>query len=209
MTTSLLILDSRVAASYVPTSVPTGMRLVILDPAVDGLEQVAAAVAGEQTLAAIHIVSHGAPGILQLGGTEVSLATLAGAAGPLARIGASLASDGDLLLYGCNVGESEAGAAFLATLAGLTGADVAASTDLSGPTAAGGNWALERGTGTIEARTLADDGFGTLALVTGTTDDDVLGGPMATIPFAAAAATIGSMRTRAATRSMVAKATIP
>ncbi|GGY23537.1 hypothetical protein GCM10007387_01160 [Pseudoduganella albidiflava] len=150
------------------------MRLVILDPALDGLEQIAAAIGEERDVGAIHIVSHGAPGMLQLGSTEVTLASLATATGALAAVGRALAPQGDLLLYGCEVGQGDAGAAFVAALAELTGADVAASTDLSGPADAGGNWRLERIDGAVEAAPLADDGFGLLALITGTAADERL-----------------------------------
>src|SRR5262249_24309112 len=58
---------------------------------------------------------------------------------------------GDLLLYGCDVAAGAAGEQCIADLARLTAADVAASTDLTGATALGGNWALEAHTGPIEA----------------------------------------------------------
>lgn len=50
----------------------------------------------------------------------------------LAQIGAALNNAGDLLLYGCNVAQGELGQSFLARLAAATGADVAASDDLTG-----------------------------------------------------------------------------
>ena len=56
----------------------------------------------------------------------------------------------DFLIYGCNYGEGETGQAAAARLAQLTGADVAASSDLTGSTALGGDWDLEVSTGQIE-----------------------------------------------------------
>src|SRR5690606_18703064 len=58
--------------------------------------------------------------------------------------------DGDILLYGCNIGQSDAGQNFIERLAQLTQADVAASTDATGSAAVGGNWMLEAATGRIE-----------------------------------------------------------
>jgi len=54
-----------------------------------------------------------------------------------------LQDDADILLFGCNVGEGELGYSFVKTLAELTGADVAASDDLTGHESHGGDWELE------------------------------------------------------------------
>lgn len=66
----------------------------------------------------------------------------------LQTIGAALGDDGDLLLYGCDVGAGTEGAAFVAALAEATGADVAASDDGSG--GRGGDWDLEISSGSID-----------------------------------------------------------
>jgi hypothetical protein len=55
------------------------------------------------------------------------------------------------LLYGCNVAQGELGQAFTSILSQWTGADVAASDDLTGSSAQGGNWTLEVQTGQIAA----------------------------------------------------------
>ncbi len=60
----------------------------------------------------------------------------------------------DILLYGCNVATGPEGAEFLATVSGLTGANVAASATPTGPRSLGGDWILETATGTIEASPL-------------------------------------------------------
>ncbi|HWA12369.1 MAG TPA: DUF4347 domain-containing protein, partial [Burkholderiales bacterium] len=126
-------------------------RVVRLDAQRDGLAQIAEALAGETDLGAIHIVSHGAPGRLVVGGTALDEAGLEAHAQELAAIGQALAASGDLLLWGCDVAAGEAGAAFVDTLAQLTGADVAASTNPTGFAGLGGDWLLEARTGAIEA----------------------------------------------------------
>ncbi len=81
-----------------------------------------------------------------------------------------LTADADILLYGCNVAENAEGKTFVNSLAQLTGADVAASDDLTG---VGGDWVLEYQTGTIETAAIADTTYqGTLAnfFVTSTSD---------------------------------------
>ena len=115
----------------------------------DGLQQITDVLAGESGLDAVHIVSHGAAGQLQLGRGLVTAQTLAEQAGQLGRWGQAMGDDADLLLWGCEVGQAELGAYFVSRLASLTGADVAASTDLTGSNQAGGNWTLERQVGHI------------------------------------------------------------
>ncbi|MCP3993695.1 MAG: DUF4347 domain-containing protein, partial [bacterium] len=72
------------------------------------------------------------------------------------QIGASLSADADLLIYGCNFGEGTEGAQAAQTLAALTGADVAASDDLTGHQSLGGDWDLEVRVGDIESEPLID-----------------------------------------------------
>ncbi len=117
----------------------------------DGLEQIANILDG-QTYDAIHIFSHGDPGTLHLGNSVVNATTMQGAhAETLARIGNSLSESADILLYGCRFGEGEAGQAAADILARSTGADIAASDDLTGSESLSGDWDLEHRVGSVEA----------------------------------------------------------
>ncbi|WP_296950515.1 Ig-like domain-containing protein [uncultured Massilia sp.] len=136
-----------------------GVEVVLLDSAGDGLAQMADALRGRTGIDAIHIVSHGAAGALDLGATTLSAATLAEHAGALDTIGAALAAGGDILLYGCDAAAGGDGQALLAGLAALTHADVAASTDPTGAAGQGGDWQLEAHTGAIAAATCFTDAF--------------------------------------------------
>ena len=127
----------------------------VLDPSTDGLAQMAAIAARYTGLAAIHVVSHGSAGSLQLGTTQLDAGSLQSHHTSLASLGASLSGEGDLLFYGCNVAQGPVGRTFIDAVALATGADVAASTDLTGASFLGGNWQLEAGTGSIEAGSLA------------------------------------------------------
>lgn len=104
----------------------------ILDPAQDGIRQMVDALAGVSGLDAIHVISYGASGQINLGAAQLSQDTLAQYHDQLAAIGNALSATGDLLLYGCNIAEGNAGQAFISALASSTGADVAASTDFVG-----------------------------------------------------------------------------
>jgi hypothetical protein len=143
---------------------PAGSHYVVLDPNRDGVEQMAEALAGYHDLQAIHVVSHGAPGSLKLGTASLNEASLSQYAGLWSRIGLALADTGDLLLYGCDVAAGATGRRFIAALANLTGADVAASTDPTGAAGLGGDWNLEAATGTLDSDALALPYDGVLGL---------------------------------------------
>src|SRR5690606_23082901 len=85
----------------------------------------------------------------QLGELNIDADNLTDHAEHLAAIGQAMATGGDILLYGCDVAAGARGADFIGRLAAVTGADVAASDDVSGDTLAGGNWILESAVGLI------------------------------------------------------------
>ncbi len=128
-------------------------NVFVLDADGDSVEQMAAILNGATNLDAIHILSHGEPGELQMGGSTVLDDTTANGvyADELAAIGSTLSASGDILIYGCDVADTPAGEAFVETLATLTGADVAASTDDTGHSTLGGDWVLEDVEGSVEA----------------------------------------------------------
>ncbi len=124
----------------------------LINPGSSGLEQIANHLDGRTDLTAIHIVSHGDDARLRLGNSNIGTAELsANYSAALARIGNALSDSGDLLIYGCQLAESAEGEAFVRSLSELTGADVAASDDLTGHESLGGDWNLEYSTGKIEA----------------------------------------------------------
>jgi hypothetical protein len=144
MNTRIVFLDAQVAQHPALLALlPTGVDAVVLDAGSDGLAQMGLHLVGRTGLTAIHIVSHGSPGRLSLGNTTVSSASLLSHGPALRAIGQSLAPDGDLLIYGCQVAAGREGRAFLAALAALTGAHVAASEHLTGATALGADAGLE------------------------------------------------------------------
>ncbi|MFZ4526239.1 MAG: DUF4347 domain-containing protein [Chlorobium sp.] len=82
-------------------------------------------------------------------------------------MGSSLSPSGDILLYGCNVAAGAEGLAFVDALARLTHADVAASDDVTGAAALGGDWVLEVESGVVEDINVGVDGYdGTLSTYT-------------------------------------------
>ncbi|MDP4078933.1 DUF4347 domain-containing protein, partial [Acidovorax sp. A1169] len=149
-THQIVFIDSRVPdlQSIIAAAQP-GVKVVVLNPAENGVAQMAKALQGEQGLSSISVISHGDDGVLLLGNGPLHAGNLDQHQADLKAIGDALGSDGDLLLYGCDVGAGEVGAQFLQALAQLTGADVAASNDATGGAVKGGDWDLEITTGAV------------------------------------------------------------
>jgi ELWxxDGT repeat protein len=129
------------------------IAVFIIDTERDGVRQITE-VLKENNYSQVHIISHGTPGCLYLGNSQLNLDTLdkyqaelqSWYSTPLSKGGR-----GELFLYGCNVAAGDAGAEFLAKLHQLTAASVAASTSLTGNEELGGNWNLEVTVGEVVA----------------------------------------------------------
>ncbi|MBC7699727.1 DUF4347 domain-containing protein, partial [Aquabacterium sp.] len=128
------------------------IEVVVIDANEDGLARITQTLADRQGISAVHVISHGDSGSVQLGNTVLNEQTLATRAQDIAAWGQALTLDADLLIYGCDVGAQNQGQALVQGLAALTGADVAASDDLTGATLQGGDWRLEVQSGHIEAQ---------------------------------------------------------
>ncbi|MBF0438398.1 MAG: DUF4347 domain-containing protein, partial [Magnetococcales bacterium] len=133
--------------------IPQDAQVVILDPHKDGVEQISAALKGHSGVDAVHIVSHGSAGYLALGGSELDVVNLEDHTQALQDWGAALSEKADIMIYGCDIGAGLTGGAFVSRLAELTGADVAASNNLTGAADKGGDWILEVHHGAIDTNT--------------------------------------------------------
>ena len=152
----IVFVDSAVSdiSSYL-SGLDASAEIVLLQPDSDGVEQIAAALAGHSDIDAIHIISHGSEGQIQLGNATLSAVSMQGEhLDELATIGAALAADGDILIYGCDFTGGEAGLEAAMILGGITGADIAASIDATGSSDLGGDWDLETAIGGIDAASL-------------------------------------------------------
>ncbi|MBN2645391.1 MAG: DUF4347 domain-containing protein [Desulfuromonadaceae bacterium] len=140
---------------------PAGSAVVLLDGSSDALQAMAAYLqtVPPASVDAIHLLSHGSSGSLDLGSTSLSSATLAEHQDQLIAIGSSLTDAGDILLYGCNVAEGGSGIDFVSRLAQITGADIAASNDITGLIALDGDWDLEVNSAPIEADIIQPDNY--------------------------------------------------
>ncbi|MBF8271434.1 MAG: hypothetical protein HW380_539 [Magnetococcales bacterium] len=149
---SLMIIDTSVEGwQQLLSAAGAGTEVVLLDQGRDGVAQITEILAGRSQLDSLYIVSHGRAGEILLGGSRLTLDTLEQQSGLLSQWGSALAKDGDLLIYGCDVGAGERGKAFVQALSDLTGADVAVSEDATGSFRLGGDWDLEVQKGAVNA----------------------------------------------------------
>ncbi|MGB5326122.1 MAG: DUF4347 domain-containing protein, partial [Pseudomonadales bacterium] len=130
----------------------TEYLVFILDTGADGIGQISDVLSSYSGVDAVHVVSHGTAGALQLGNATLSEENFHDAAVEIAGWRTALDPGADLLIYGCDLAANDAGLQLIAQLAGATGADVAASDDLTGAAALGGDWELEFSAGSIETQ---------------------------------------------------------
>lgn len=161
---TLVVIDTRID-NYkdLAAQAATSADIVLVGAGEDGLKAISDALAAGGKVDSIQILSHGAAGQFTLGSRAVSADNVATLSDTLRAWAPQLTADADILLYGCGVGAGESGRALITALAAATGADVAASTNDTGATSAGGDWTLEVSTGAIETGLVAMSYEGLLA----------------------------------------------
>ncbi len=147
----LVIISGNVGGKeQIVDSLGENQDVLILDKDADPFEQINAYLeASENKYNAIHIISHGSDGMFSLNGQAVSARNFN--AGFWTGVGSHMADGGDIMFYGCNIAEGEAGQALVGMIADASGMDVAASTNVTG---LNGDWTLEYSTGAIETTNL-------------------------------------------------------
>ena len=135
---------------------PSSVEVFVLNASRDGVEQIADVLNGRTDIDAIHILSHGSQGSLSLGSATLNSATMqAEYLDELTVIGQALTTDGDILIYGCDFTAGEKGLQAAMILGGITGADIAASNDMTGSADLGGDWDLETSVGIIDVASVS------------------------------------------------------
>ena len=132
-------------------AVNSSIEVHLLDTDSDGVQQIADVLQSRSDVSAVHVLSHGREGALELGAGQLTADSMMNEhADALQSISLSLTDDADFLIYGCNFGGGAEGLTAAGRLADILGADVAASTNLTGHTQLGGDWDLEVRLGHIE-----------------------------------------------------------
>ncbi|WP_323754632.1 DUF4347 domain-containing protein, partial [Marinobacter sp.] len=127
-------------------------EVIVLDNNSDGVEQITSALQGHQGVNAIHLIAHGEDGAVDLGNTQLNNQNFVAYQAQLQSWANYLDTDADILFYGCDLAASENGQTLIDRIATFTGADIAASNDLTGNADLGGDWELEYSAGQIDAR---------------------------------------------------------
>ena len=149
---SIVFIDSDLKDSEILLDgLSSANEIVLLDPTLDAIDQITSVLSQRSNLAQVHVVTHGQSGAVLLGNQQINEQTLSARGEQVRSWSNSLTADADILLYGCSTGQGRAGTQFVAQLAKLTGADVAASSDLTGHRFQGGDWEFELQTGHIES----------------------------------------------------------
>lgn len=110
-----------------------------------------------QNLSAVHIISHGSAGALQLGSTELNISSVDNYLGLFSNWQNHTTDDADLLIYACDFAGNENGQAVAQIIAEATSMDVAASMDLTGHQILGGDWDLEYEFGQLQTNIALDE----------------------------------------------------
>ncbi|MBW4615604.1 MAG: DUF4347 domain-containing protein [Desmonostoc vinosum HA7617-LM4] len=160
----LLIVDSQVQDYlYLLSGVQSGVQIAVVDAHQDGVKQITEILQQGYGWRQVHLISHGSPGCLHLGNTELSLATIAEYKFALHKWSKCFQPGGELFIYGCQVAAGNAGEEFLSQLHHILKVEIAASRTLTGNSALGGNWHLEASTSPnqsywieVDARTRGD-----------------------------------------------------
>ncbi|HEY9629933.1 MAG TPA: DUF4394 domain-containing protein [Coleofasciculaceae cyanobacterium] len=132
---------------YLLDHVEPGYQVVLLEDDRDGIAQVTEALQNSREVTEVHLVTHGSPGCLQIGNTQLNLESLDRYTDLLNQWRQALSQQcADLLLYGCRVAE-QGWEEFSRALSTLTGANIAASsTDVGN-----GEWVLDQRQGVVTA----------------------------------------------------------
>ncbi|MEG4403606.1 DUF4347 domain-containing protein, partial [Microcoleus sp. MON2_D5] len=141
---SLVIVDSRVENyQQLIGGIKAGTEVFVLNPTREAIEQITEILGQRSSITSLHIVSHGREAAVEIGSTELNIDNLETYSSQLQQWGKALSESGSILLYGCNIAAGESGLKFIQKISELTGANIAASHNLTGSAALGGDWELE------------------------------------------------------------------
>ena len=124
-------------------AVDPAAEIFYLEAGIDGIHQISSILLELSDVTSLHILSHGTTGAITIGSTTLDATNLASFAAEFVVWDAALAEGADILVYGCNVASDGSGQDFIDLFSDLTGADIAASDDLTGHESLGGDWDLE------------------------------------------------------------------
>ena len=97
--------SQQLLASIIESKADSILEIRMLDSNQDGISQISQILANtEGEYDAIHVISHGSEGRIQLGSSWLSNDNISGYTNEIAGWSGALKQDADLLFYGCNLG---------------------------------------------------------------------------------------------------------
>ena len=135
---------------------------ILLDADRSGIDQITAALSNLHNVAAMHIVSHGSEGCVELGHEILDVGTVSNHLKAIESWANALTSDADILIYGCDLAAADSGRALMQIIAEASGGDVAASDDATGAETQGGDWILEEQVGNVSTKVAFSEELWTL-----------------------------------------------
>lgn len=134
----------------------SNIEVIVLDSRRDGILQISDILAQRRNIGAIHLISHGVPGVVFLGTARVCSETIGMYARSLLKWSEAMSNDAELLIYGCEVAQGSRGIALIQQMSEFTGVSIAASATKTGCADLGGNWELEVRIGKARAELAVD-----------------------------------------------------
>ena len=128
-----------------------GTTSVVVTEKENGIAKISDTLSSVTGLEELHLLVEGSEGNFWLGNSFVNNETLRQYQQEIQGWSNSFALGADILIYSCFTALGIAGETLLRGIAAATGADVAASTNLTGNALLGGDWVLEKNIGNIEA----------------------------------------------------------
>ena len=150
---TILFIDAGVENyEEIVAGVEEGVEVHVLAVDSDGIEQITTrlnAAASTGGIDAVHIVSDGSQGHIQLGNGALTNKTIDRYESQLSQWTEALSPEACILVYGSQVAGDDRGKELVDRLGEITGSTIAASEDDTGNAGAGGDWDLEYSTGEI------------------------------------------------------------
>jgi filamentous hemagglutinin family protein len=117
----------------------------------NGIDKITTTLSQVTGVDALHILSEGSEGNFWLGNAFVSSENIGEYSNQIQSWSQGLNPGADILIYACLTALGATGESLLSSIAGLSGADVAGSTNVTGNAELGGDWVLEHSVGDIKA----------------------------------------------------------
>jgi VCBS repeat-containing protein len=149
-TKEIVFIDSGVEDyQTIVNAIDSSKSIYLIDANENGFLKMQNVLRDQSDIDAVHIIGHASAGQVVLGNSILNADTINSFSTALQSIGNSLAPEGDLLFYGCNLAQGEQGKLLLQQIGNITQADIAASDDITGQ---GGDWELEHNHGIVETK---------------------------------------------------------